>query len=189
MIDISNDNGDSWTNVEIVGPSDSESSGGWFESQFLISDLVTPTNEMRVRFRASDLGSGSIVEAAVDDFEVIEFSCDPLLADLDEVSLAAGGTQNLVLDAGSSFGSGLYALAVSAAGSTPGTPVGNVVVPLVADAFTVYSVGNPNSPPFSGFQGFLDGLGQGSATRVTTLRSGSSKCARTPPSTCAAPKA
>lgn len=75
VIDISNDDGANWTNAELVGPSGPETGGGWFFHQFLITDVIAPTSTMRMRFIASDLINGSIVEAAIDDFEVSSLQC------------------------------------------------------------------------------------------------------------------
>jgi len=75
VIDVSNDNGATWTNAEIVGPSGSETSGGWFFHQFVIADVITPSSTMKMRFIAADLLNGSIVEAAVDDFGVSTLQC------------------------------------------------------------------------------------------------------------------
>jgi hypothetical protein len=66
-VDISNNGGSSWTTVETVGPTGPQASGGWFEHVFRIADYRVPTATMRMRFVASDLGGGSIVEAALDD--------------------------------------------------------------------------------------------------------------------------
>ncbi len=76
VVDISNDGGATWVNLETVGPSGPEVSGGWIRKQFRISDFVTPTANMRLRFNASDLGDGSVVEAAVDGFQVLFFECE-----------------------------------------------------------------------------------------------------------------
>jgi len=74
VIEVSN--GGAWTNVETVGPGGSEVSGGWIYHEFLVSDLVAPSANVQVRFRASDLGEGSIVEAAIDEFQVFDVACD-----------------------------------------------------------------------------------------------------------------
>ncbi|MBL8762659.1 MAG: hypothetical protein JNM07_00130 [Phycisphaerae bacterium] len=75
VVDISNNNGSSWTRVETVGPTGSQAGGGWFFKSFNVKDFVTPTATVKVRFIASDLNAGSIVEAAVDDFLVTRFDC------------------------------------------------------------------------------------------------------------------
>jgi hypothetical protein len=81
-VQVSN-NGSTWVTVETVGPSGAETSGGWFFNQFNVSDFVAPTANVRVRFRAEDAGSGSIIEAAVDDFQVSVIDCtSPCPADV-----------------------------------------------------------------------------------------------------------
>ncbi|MBK7643242.1 MAG: choice-of-anchor B family protein [Planctomycetes bacterium] len=74
-VDVSGDNGTNWTNAETVGPAGLESSGGWYYHQFRVADFVAPTNQVRVRFVAEDLGSGSIIEAALDDFSIQSVVC------------------------------------------------------------------------------------------------------------------
>jgi choice-of-anchor B domain-containing protein len=75
VVEISNDGGSSWSLVESVGPSGAGTAGGWIQHTFSVSSILTPTAQMQMRFIASDLGSGSIVEAAVDDFEVSDVNC------------------------------------------------------------------------------------------------------------------
>ncbi len=54
--------------------------GGWFERAFRIGDFVTPTDQIRIRFDAVDLGEGSIIEAGVDGVRVVEYTCATVLA-------------------------------------------------------------------------------------------------------------
>jgi hypothetical protein len=74
VIDITND-GSSWVNVETIGPAGAGTSGGWIYHEFLVSDFVSPNSTVQVRFIASDEGSGSIVEAAIDEFKVFDVTC------------------------------------------------------------------------------------------------------------------
>ena len=77
LVEISNNNGTNWQTLETVGPSGVEASGGWFEKSFVLGDIfATPSSQVRVRFTASDLGSGSVVEAGVDAVEVITMTCE-----------------------------------------------------------------------------------------------------------------
>lgn len=94
VVDISNNDGASWTNLETVGPTGSGTSGGWNQATFLVSDFVAPTSQVRLRFVASDLGSGSIVEAAVDDVEVRGLICTKPFLSI-EGNFVLGGSVSL----------------------------------------------------------------------------------------------
>jgi len=72
---ITNDNGNTWSLVESVGPVN-QANGGWFENEFQVSDYVAPTALVKMRFDVSDLNSGSVVEAGVDDLTVVSYECD-----------------------------------------------------------------------------------------------------------------
>jgi len=76
-VSISADGGQGWTTVEVVGPTGPETSGGWFFHEFSVADFLTPTASMRLRFVAQDPDPGSLVEAAVDDVEVLRRLCGP----------------------------------------------------------------------------------------------------------------
>ncbi|MCB9896698.1 MAG: M36 family metallopeptidase [Planctomycetes bacterium] len=76
LVSVSNNGGSSWTTVETVGPAGPGTSGGWIEHEFVVSDFVAPSANVRVRFQASDLGTGSLVEAGVDAFSVFRVECD-----------------------------------------------------------------------------------------------------------------
>lgn len=85
VVEISNNGGATWTNLETVGPDGPEVSGGWIFKRFRVADFVTPTNNVRVRFTASDLGDGSVVEAGVDGVEIQLVDCtqeEVLLGDI-----------------------------------------------------------------------------------------------------------
>ncbi len=73
-IEVSSDGGATWASLEVVGPT-SDNTGGWILASHDLAAIVTPTSQVQLRFRASDLGGGSIVEAAIDDLEISEFSC------------------------------------------------------------------------------------------------------------------
>ncbi|MGJ8636532.1 MAG: GC-type dockerin domain-anchored protein [Phycisphaerales bacterium] len=77
IVDVSDNAGASWTNLETVGPGGAEVSGGWYAKQFALNDIpgFTPNNQFMIRFRASDIGAGSVVEAGVDAVELLSFDC------------------------------------------------------------------------------------------------------------------
>ena len=76
VVEVSNDGGDTWVTLEEVGPTGPEADGGWYQKTFRISDVITPTENFRIRFIASDLGPQAIVEAAVDGVEVFIVTCN-----------------------------------------------------------------------------------------------------------------
>lgn len=70
-IEISNDNGATWVQLELV----TENLNAWAVKSFRVRDFVTPSTTMKVRFLARDQSSGSIIEAGVDDFSVQGIDC------------------------------------------------------------------------------------------------------------------
>jgi hypothetical protein len=75
QVDISDDGGSTWTRAVTVGPSGPRVSGGWFFDDINVADFVGLTDEVQLRFVAEDAGQGSIVEAALDDFELKIIEC------------------------------------------------------------------------------------------------------------------
>jgi hypothetical protein len=68
VVDVSNNDGSSWTNLETVSCSARE----WVGKEFYLEEYVALTDKMKIRFVADDSGiGGSIVEAAVDDFLIM----------------------------------------------------------------------------------------------------------------------
>jgi hypothetical protein len=72
---VSDDDGQSYVLVERVGPAGAGTSGGWIETGFVVDDFVDLTSTIRLKFVASDLGDGSVVEAGIDDVRVFGVSC------------------------------------------------------------------------------------------------------------------
>jgi aminopeptidase S len=68
---LSNNGGTTWTQVELI----STSATAWVERTIRIASFMTPTSQMRIRFQARDLNSGSLVEAAIDDLRVFGYDC------------------------------------------------------------------------------------------------------------------
>jgi hypothetical protein len=66
VVQISGDDGATWVDLETT----IQSANHWRQESFLVSDYLAPTSRMRVRFIAVDIAPNSLVEAAVDDFEV-----------------------------------------------------------------------------------------------------------------------
>jgi choice-of-anchor B domain-containing protein len=79
IAEISNNDGGAWTTIESLSPG----GGGWEHVQFMVSDFVAPTSQMRLRFMATDgPTSGDIVEVAIDDVLITQAECDPQGPDL-----------------------------------------------------------------------------------------------------------
>ncbi len=85
-----------------------------------------------------------------------------LVPDACTLSVSAGGAQNWLLDAGGAVGGQFYFVGGSITGIS-GIPLGAVVVPLSADAYTLYSLAHPNEPPLLDTFGVLDAGGTASA--------------------------
>jgi hypothetical protein len=87
---VSDNDGADYVLVETVGPSGAGTSGGWIETGFNVADFVALSSAVRVKFVASDLGDGSVVEAAIDDVRVLGVSCttDTCPADLNGDTVA-----------------------------------------------------------------------------------------------------
>ncbi|HVZ92940.1 MAG TPA: M14 family zinc carboxypeptidase, partial [Phycisphaerales bacterium] len=69
-VDISNNDGSTWSSVEIVGPAGAGTTGGWIQHSFDAGAILPLTANMRMRFIAADSGVQEVVEAGIDDFVV-----------------------------------------------------------------------------------------------------------------------
>ncbi|MCX5689703.1 MAG: hypothetical protein NTV94_07970, partial [Planctomycetota bacterium] len=95
-VDVSNDNGATWTNAETVGPTNGPSTnGGWVQATWSLSSKgKVPTGQVKIRFTAEDLVNGSLVEAAVDDVQFSVLTCvdaPPCPADYNQDGGVDGG--------------------------------------------------------------------------------------------------
>ncbi len=90
-----------------------------------------------------------------------------LTADVNAISVSAGGTQNLALDAGIANAGDRYALVGSMSGFTPGVDLGNgLLLPLNPDNYFVLTLLTATSgglPPQNNFFGTLDASGKANA--------------------------
>jgi hypothetical protein len=75
-VDIAAD-GSTWVNAETVGPTGEEASGEWFYHEFNVSGFVGLSSTVQLRFVADDAGDASLIEAAIDDFQINAYSCTP----------------------------------------------------------------------------------------------------------------
>jgi subtilisin family serine protease len=80
----SENGGSSWIQVEIVGPTGDQVSGGWVHRSYRVADLVNVTSGFRIAFQAADTGSPSPVKAGVDGVAISSGFCTSCsAADLD----------------------------------------------------------------------------------------------------------
>lgn len=142
IFEVEISNGGSWVDVETVGPAGPGTSGGWIYHEFTVSDFVTPNANVQVRFIASDEGDGSLVEAAVDEFNVFRVDCSGGTVCQADIGFGGPGSGSLSICGDALASGGSADLAVS--GATPGgtafvfaglvngaTPVkGGVLVPV-----------------------------------------------------------
>jgi len=143
-VDISNNGGANWVNVETLAPGNAQASGGWYRHEFRVADFVAPTSTVRVRFVAEDLGSGSIVEAAIDDFAVEEAICTGF------ESICSGDGSGGACPCGNTGAAG--AGCANSTG-TSGLLAGSGSVSLAADTFALSATGLPASSSVLFFQG------------------------------------
>jgi hypothetical protein len=90
-----------------------------------------------------------------------------LSANVYELSLSAGGVQDLFLAAPT--GADVYLLLGSVTGTSPGITAGGFTLPLNEDAYLHRTLASPNLPPLSGSFGTLSGSGTANAAFTMPL--------------------
>ncbi len=86
---ISNNGGSSWVSASTIGP-DTPLPYRWIEYSLNLSDFITLTDSVKICFEASDLGSGSVVEAAVDAVNITGIAQSEIsnfTGNIDEISV------------------------------------------------------------------------------------------------------
>ena len=100
-IQISADGGTTWVNLIDLATSNNQ----WSRHQWRVRDYITPTANVRVRFIARDLATGSLVEAAIDDFKITNTVCVAAVpGDLNGDGLVNGGDLAALLNGWGSSG-------------------------------------------------------------------------------------
>lgn len=79
---VSGDGGSSWESVEYT----SQSTNAWVAVTIDLLDHLTVLDQVQMKFVASDEGTGSLVEAGIDDFMIIAFNSTSAVGD-DMISL------------------------------------------------------------------------------------------------------
>ncbi|MGP1346736.1 MAG: FG-GAP-like repeat-containing protein [Phycisphaerales bacterium] len=69
---VSNDNGANW--VEVA--STNSTASAWEQHEFQVSDWVTPSSQVRVRFQTANPSTTGAVEAGIDDFTISSLFCE-----------------------------------------------------------------------------------------------------------------
>lgn len=70
-VDVSNNDGATWTQVDKVAGTGSK----WEVAKFLVSDYLTPSGLVRVRFWTEDTPNNSVTEAGIDAFQIKKIEC------------------------------------------------------------------------------------------------------------------
>jgi hypothetical protein len=87
-----------------------------------------------------------------------------LTGDTQVISLNNGGRLNMCLNAGQPSAGMQYLLLGSLSGSSPGLPLGLGILPLNFDSWLIYTISNPNIPPYAGTFGPLGASGNAMAS-------------------------
>ncbi|MEQ8764019.1 MAG: M14 family zinc carboxypeptidase [Planctomycetota bacterium] len=160
-IDISNNGGGSWTNLETVTSTDNT----WRQVEHRVSDFVAPTTQMQLRFIASDSPNNSLYEAAIDDLEVSAITGGALLGTFGTAGLGQTVDVHLAGESASTFT--VYVGLIPASIDFPGIgnwgidpsilfPVSSGTIP--ASGLSTTTVTVPNIPGLSGQTVYLQAI-------------------------------
>ncbi len=140
VIEISDDNGLSWTLVE----STTTSTNVWNSRRIAVSNFVALTANVRLRFTAEDTGDGSVVEAGLDNFRLLECPLMDEFAARGNVNENAGSIVDVLLINGSSGGP------LRRVNSAFGAPLSfTMMTPPANTAFTDWSITGTGGVPLA----------------------------------------
>ncbi|MEM7307343.1 MAG: hypothetical protein AAF682_11765 [Planctomycetota bacterium] len=152
-------------NITVVGTAFFDFSGNTSEPADITGTIVPTADgfalDTDADFRFFDGAAGA--SATLDFGGALVADWKPLNTDVSSISIGAGGTQSMILSTGGVQAGDLYIVLGSAAGTSPGTPLGSVVVPLNIDTVTTLTVNSANQAPFVDTLGSLDADGIASA--------------------------
>jgi hypothetical protein len=97
--------------------------------------------------------------SAPDEDWVVLVKRVPLYSDVPTISFSSPGAQKLTLDAGPEHAFETYLMVGSVTGTSPGTTLAGVAVPLNPDLWTLWTLQHPNTPLNPGFAGTLNAAG------------------------------
>ncbi|HGY90375.1 MAG TPA: hypothetical protein ENK43_04285 [Planctomycetes bacterium] len=130
---------------------------------YLWNAPLLTTNSLRIRVRMVNNGTNYL---DISDGNItVETS---LQADVNSVSVAAGGVQTLTLSVDASHFGELYAVLGSVTGTSPGVAFQGQIIPLNPDFYFNQTINFPNQHPLAGSLGNVDASG-GAVTTVTVL--------------------
>ncbi len=99
-ISISDDDGSTWTTLEALTTTEN----AWTESTFIVQDFVALTDEVRLRFVASDSPNNSVYEAAVDELSIETFDPTPRINFYGSAAIGTPLAVHVAANPGQSFG-------------------------------------------------------------------------------------
>jgi len=163
-VEVSNDNGTTWTVVEKVKDTD-----GWNNNSFMVSKFVAPGAQIKVRFSSTDNPNNSVTESGLDAFTVSRLDTNPSFwADAYTGSTTTAATVSFTFDAGVANANRKYIILGTMSGTSPGFNLpGGTNVPLNWDVFTNVVLNSMGSPAFLNFLSTLNGAGRTTAAMTT----------------------
>lgn len=138
----------------------------WLFHEIDISDFADNSPSVSLRFTLTTDAGKELGGWNIDDLHVGTTSAgdaSSLIPSEIYVSLSSGGVIHFTIDCADDQAGRTYLLLLSGSGTSPGTPVGSITIPLNVDNYTRYCFANRNNAVFQDFQGVLDAQGNATA--------------------------